>query len=424
MERRPTRYDHLCHDQLIDLVVEREVRIRELEAQNRALTARVAELEAENRALRARMTEPESQVQRLLERLGNPPTPKNSSLPPSQGKKPNCRDGQGKARPRRPGFFGRELHPDPDAVVRRRVEACPGCGSAELRPVGTRSYDHHELVAAPIRTTRIEREVCAGGRCGRRAVAAPPPGLEPGKLLGERLTGFLLLMRHYLDAPYRRIRLLLDELFGIRLSNGHLVAVMAEAAAGMAPAVAAIEAAIRSAPVVLSDETGLRVGGRNGFVWMFRTAFDIRFLVDRTRSKKVVAALLADARPEGWISDRHGGQQGWAAEHQACLAHLRRACVRAVERGDTAFAAALEQAVLDILAWDGRKPEWANATLAARRQDMERRLDRIVAIEPWHPEGETLRRWVKAHRAELALCLRGATCRRPTTRRSAPCGRS
>lgn len=169
---------------------------------------------------------------------------------------------------------------------------------------------------------------------------------------------------------------------------------------------AAIEAAIRSAPVVLSDETGLRVGGRNGFVWMFRTAFDIRFLVDRTRSKKVVAALLADARPECWISDRYGGQQGWAAEHQTCLAHLRRACVRAVERGDTAFAAALEQAVLDILAWDGRKPEWADATLAARWQDMERRLDRIVAIEPLHPEGETLRRWVKAHRAELTLCLR------------------
>ena len=413
MDRRPPPYDHLSRDQLIDLVVEQAARIeqlearnRELGAQNRALTARVAELEAENRTLRARMAELGSQVRQLLEKLGNPATPKNSSLPPSQGQKPNRPDAKGKVRPRRPGFFERALHPNPDAIVKRQVGFCPGCGSAELRPVGTKSYDHHELVATPIRTTRVELEVCACGRCGKRAVAAPPPGLEPGKLLGARLTGFLLVLRHYLDAPYRRIRLLLDELFGIRLSNGHLVAVMAEAAAGMAPAAVAIEAAIRSAPVVLSDETGLRVAGTNSFVWMFRTAFDIRFLVDRTRSKKVVAALLADARPECWISDRYGGQQGWAAEHQTCLAHLRRACVRAVERGDTAFAAALEQAVLDILAWDGRKPEWADATLAARWQDMERRLDRIVAIAPLHPEGETLRRWVKAHRAELTLCLR------------------
>jgi transposase len=406
MDRRPTPYDHLSRDQLIDLVVEQAARIEQLEARNRALEAQNGALTARVAEQADRITALESQVRQLLEKLGNPPTPKNSSLPPSQGKKPNRPDAKGKARPRRPGFFERALHPNPDAIVKRQVGSCPGCGSAELRPVGTKSYDHHELVAAPIRTTRVELEVCACGRCGRRAVAAPPPGLEPGQLLGERLTGFLLVLRHYLDAPYRRIRLLLDELFGIRLSNGHLVAVMAEAAAGMAPAVAAIEAAIRSAPVVLSDETGLRVGGRNGFVWMFRTAFDIRFLVDRTRSKKVVAALLADARPECWISDRYGGQQGWAAEHQTCLAHLRRACVRAVERGDTAFAAALEQTVLDILAWDGRKPEWADATLAARWQDMERRLDRIVAIAPLHPEGETLRRWVKAHRAELTLCLR------------------
>lgn len=402
MDRRLTPYDHLSRDQLLDLVVEQAARIeklearnRELEAQNGALTARVAE-QAD------RITALESQVRQLLEKLGNPPTPKNSGLPPSQGKKPNRPDAKGKARPRRPGFFERALHPNPDVIVKHQVGFCPGCGSAELRPVGTKSYDHHELPAAPIRTTRVGLEVCACGRCGRRAVAAPPPGLEPGKLLGERLTGFLLVLRHYLDAPYRRIRLLLDELFGIRLSNGHLVAVMAEAAAGMAPAVAAIGAAIRRAPVGLSDETGLRVGGRNGFVWMFRTAFDIRCLVDRTRSKKVVAALLADARPECWISDRYGGQQGWAAEHRTCLAHLR----RAVARGDTAFAAALEQAVLDILAWDGRKPGWADARLAARWQDMERRLDRIVAIEPLHPEGETLRRWVKAHRAELTLCLR------------------
>jgi transposase len=310
--------------------------------------------------------------------------------------RPDRPDAKGKARPRRPGFFERPLPPHPDAIVKRQVGFCPGCGSAERRPVGTKSYDPHELVAAPIRTTRVEPEVRACGRCGTRAVAAPPPGLAPGKRLGARLTGFLLVLRHYLDAPYRR---LLDELFGSKLSHGHLVAVMAAA-------VDDIEAAIRSAPVVLSDETGLRVAGTNSFVWMFRTAFDIRFLVDRTRSKQVIAALLADARPACWISDRYGGQQGWGLEHQTCLAHLRRACVKAIERGDTAFAAALEQAVLDILAWDGRKPAWADATLNARLQAMERRLDRIVGIAPLHAEGERLRRWVKAHRGELTLCLR------------------
>src|SRR5688572_18877068 len=111
MDRRSPPYDHLSRDRLIDLVVEQAARIEQLEArnrglgaQNRALTARVAELEAENRTLRAWMAELESQVRQLLEKLGNPATPKNSSLPPSQGKKPDRPDA--KTRPDRggPGF--------------------------------------------------------------------------------------------------------------------------------------------------------------------------------------------------------------------------------------------------------------------------------------------------------------------------------
>ena len=78
MERRPTPYDHLSREQLIELVVERDATIA-------ALNARVTALEASNRELQA-------QVRRLLERLGNPPTPGNSSLPPSQGKKANRPD--------------------------------------------------------------------------------------------------------------------------------------------------------------------------------------------------------------------------------------------------------------------------------------------------------------------------------------------
>ena len=48
MDRRPTPYDHLSRDQLVEQaarIKEVEARNLELEAQNRALTARVAELE-------------------------------------------------------------------------------------------------------------------------------------------------------------------------------------------------------------------------------------------------------------------------------------------------------------------------------------------------------------------------------------------
>jgi transposase len=404
MERRPTPYDRLSHDQLIDLVVERDVRIWELEAQNRALTARVAELEAENHALRARMTELESQVQRLLEKLGNPPTPDNSSLPPSQGKKPNRPDRESKAKPPRRGFHRRELCPNPDAVVDRRPDACRHCGSAALTPVGTESHDHHELVARPVLVTRVNLGVCACARCGRRTTAAPPAGME--ELIGGRLRAFTVLLRHYTDVPYARLRALLDEVFDVRLSQGHVVSLIDDAAAALTPAVADIRTSIRTAPVVLSDETGLRIDGKNGWVWLFRTPWDILFLVDRRRAKAVVAELLAGARPEAWVSDRGPAQGGHAAERQACLAHLVRDCRKAEELGDTAFAPVLRAILETILRHDARKPEWADATLALRLGEVERRLDAVAAIAAGHRKGEKLRRWVKAHRAELTLCLR------------------
>jgi transposase len=397
MERRPTPYDDLSREQLIDLLVERDARIERLEARNR-------ELEAQNQALTARVATLEAQVRRLLDRLGAPPTPDNSSLPPSQGRKGNLPDRAPKAKPPRRGFHRRELHPSPDAVVDRRPDLCRHCGSAALTPVGSESYDHHELVARPVLVTRVNLAVCACGRCGRRTTAEPPAGMEG--LIGGRLRAFTVLLRHDTDVPYARLRTMLDEVFGLRLSHGYLVATIDTAAAAMAPAAQDIRNAVRSAPVVLSDETGLRVDGKNGWVWLFRTPWDILFLVDRRRAKAVVAELMAGHQPEAGVSDRCPAQGGHAVERQACLAHLVRDCRKAEQLGDTAFAPALKAVLETILRHDARQPAWADSTLALRLGAIERRLDAVTAIEARHRDGERLRRWVKAHRAELTLCLR------------------
>jgi transposase len=383
MERRPTPYDDLSREQLIELVVERDATIA---------------------ALNARVTALEEQVRRLLERLGAPPTPDNSGIPPSRGKKANRPDRAPQPKPPRRGFHRRALHPNPDAVVDRRPERCRHCGGAALTQVGVESYDHHELVAKPVLVTRVNLGVCACACCGRRTTAESPAGMEG--LVGGRLRAFTVLLRPYTDVPYARLRTMLDEVFGLRLSQGYLVSMIDDAAVDMVPAVADIRGSIRAAPVVMSDETGLRVDGRNGWAWVFRTSWDILFLVDRRRAKAVVEELMAGHRPEVWVSDRCPAQGGHAAERQACLAHLVRDCRKAEQLGDAAFAPVLKAVLKTILRCDARKTGWADSTLALRLGAIERRLDAVTAIEAGHREGEKLRRWVKAHRAELSLCLR------------------
>ena len=402
----PTDED-LSHEPLIAALGETRRQLAERDRQLAEATARIAALEA--------------QVKELLARLGPKATPQNSSRRPPgpQGQPPRRR---AKGKPKRPGFFRRALHPDPDRVVDGQVAACRRGGGAVLALVAVREHDHHELVEKRVRVTRVRRAVCACARGGTRTVAESPASLGPADLLGPRLRGFLVLLRHHLDAPYRRLRTRLRRL-GLRLSEGFLVAAIERAADDLASVVKAIEAEIRASAVILSDETGRRVDGRNGWVWLSARPTRSAASSPNAGPKAVVEGFLAGASPEVWVSDRYGGQRGFGAERQVCLAHLRRDCRAAVERGDTVFAAAFEQTVLAILQADRRKPGWSDATLAARRRTLEHRLDAIAALERSTPTAQSSGAGSRRIGPSSPCACGGATCRRPTTRPSARCGR-
>jgi transposase len=66
---------------------------------------------------------------------------------------------------------------------------------------------------------------------------------------------------------------------------------------------------------------------------------DRYFRVAPTRAKTVVDEFLGEERPDFWLSDRYGGQMGWAAmEHQFRLAHFIRDTQYAIDCGDDVFA--------------------------------------------------------------------------------------
>jgi transposase len=62
--------------------------------------------------------------------------------------------------------------------------------------------------------------------------------------------------------PYGRVRALLADLFGAALSVGTLVQWAQQVAVALAPVEAQIKSALQRAPVLHSDETGVRQAGR------------------------------------------------------------------------------------------------------------------------------------------------------------------
>jgi len=227
---------------------EKDALIRALWAQVQALTARVAELEA---------------------RLGAPPkTPDNSSLPPSQGKKPNRPD-KAKRHGPRPGSLGRmgggrALAATPDETVAARPVRCAHCQAAlgEADHVLHGRFDKIDLPAVTPVVTRVEHYAGRCRCCGGTTLAPVPEGLEPGTPFSVGIVALAMYLRFVHAISYRRLSRLLGELFGLRISEGALDAAFRRGKPAFDADVASILARLRRARVVCSDETSVRIDGR------------------------------------------------------------------------------------------------------------------------------------------------------------------
>jgi transposase len=125
---------------------------------------------------------------------------------------------------------------------------------------------------------------------------------------------------------YRRLNQLFLHLYGLRISEGALDAMLQRAKPCFDNEVAAILARLRRSRIVCSDETTVRIDGRTHWNWVFQNDQVVIHIVRNTRAASVVTETMAGHRPSIWVSDLYGAQQGHADLWQVCLAHQLRDC--------------------------------------------------------------------------------------------------
>jgi transposase len=99
--------------------------------------------------------------------------------------------------------------------------------------------------------------------CAKRFKAEALAGLEPGSPFGPNLRALVIFLRFTQGVAFERLSRLMRDLFGLSISEGALVNIVAAARQRFAAASAAIRAKLLNATVICSDETGLRVGKRS-----------------------------------------------------------------------------------------------------------------------------------------------------------------
>ena len=357
--------------------------IEALTATNARLTARIAELEA---------------------KLDQPPkTPNNSSLPPSKGQKASeASKPRPKSKPH-PGAH-RALHPHP--TRRHPVFACRcgGCGAdvSQVPQSPCETYDRIEIprIEPDVTQVSLYGGVCPG--CAKRFKAEPPSGLEPGSPFGPNLRAFAIYLRSVQNIPLARLSDVLRDLLGLDISEGALVNILHASREPFAKQTSLLKMRLFSGTALASDETGIRVGKANWWLWVFHHGDVAVFVAEEHRTKEVVERFLGEWRPDYWISDRLGSQKGWAKkDQQYCLSHLIRDVQYAVDEGDTVLGPGLKGLLKRACAIGRRRESLADSTLKSYEADLNRRLTRLLSLAPIHRAGRKLQKTFKEIRSHL-----------------------
>lgn len=383
----PTDLPSLSHAEKEVLIVALLARIDALVGEVGTLTTRVAELEA---------------------KLGLPPkTPDNSSTPPSRGQKPS-REPSGTGKRGAHAGAHRPLHPSPTSKRDLFASSCQHCGAdVSARPQCPReAYDHVEIPDIKPDVTRVTLHGGTCPCCAKSFKADAPGDMPRGSPFGPNLRALAIHLRFTQAIAFERLATLLSDLLGLEISEGALINMLDAAQAPFEAQTNVIRAGLLSGTILQSDETGLRVGKKNWWLWVFHHDDSAVFEVEPSRGKRVVAAFLGDFRPAVWVSDRFCAQMGWASENQVCLAHLIRDVQYAIDAGDTILAPDIRHLLGRACRIGRRRHRLKDATLKAYEAKLDRRLDAIMARAPASKAGFKLHRMIKKIRRHLFVFMR------------------
>ena len=267
---------------------------------------RIAELEAENAHVQALYEQSQEQIARWLARVQElearlAKDSHNSSKPPASDplgrKRPRSqRRRSGKKPGGQLGHHGETLHlvATPDAVVEHRPTVCPSCQMPLDETAPAAGYERRQVHELPpvrllVREHRALRVRCPS--CEQVSVGAFPAEAPSRAQYGPRLRALAVYLVEQQLIPYARVRELLADLLGASVSVGTLTRWVQQGAQTLRPVEAQIKVALARAPVLHSDETGVRRAGTLAWAHVASTARLTHYAICAQRGAAATAAI-------------------------------------------------------------------------------------------------------------------------------------
>jgi transposase len=281
----------------------------------------------------------------------------NSSKPPSSdglAKKPapkSLRKASGRRPGRAKGDPGGRLEQvtAPDRIVDHCPSACMGCGR-DLRgevSVGYRARQVFDLpeIRPEVTEHRLHQVVCA---CGHASTAPAPDEASAAVVYGASVRAAVCYLSVYQHLPARRLAEAMDSLFGLPMSTGTVMAVLARAHDGLEAFETQVKEHLAATPVAHADETGVRVAGKLHWLHVICTHLVTCYGIHTQRGRVAMDDLGVLPSFTGTLVTDALASYTVYGNHQAlCGAHVLRELIAVTEgtRRDPVWA----QAMIDVL---------------------------------------------------------------------------
>jgi len=279
-----------------------------------------------------KLTKENAELRERLSRYEHRKDSHNSNLPPTKDpigkKKVNLRKKSGLKSGGQPGHPGQSLEMQtPDKIEILSPSYCTCCGRDLSAISGEEVCRRQQIDIPPILPIVTEyrkiRKVCS---CSHSNEIEFPSTVTAPVCYGSNLQALVTYMNVCQHIPYERMTRMLNEVFGVRLSEGSIENILNRMEQHLTPAYETIRQRIEQSPVVGADETGTSINGKTRWSWVWQTGQLTYITSGHSRRQEVFTSVMPKGMPQTTlISDCYSPYFNVNVKgHQICTAHILR----------------------------------------------------------------------------------------------------
>ena len=367
----------------------------------------------ENALLKTRIDVLELELARYTTRKDS----NNSSLPPSKDENRPPRTSSLREKSNRkvggqPGHEGKtlEMTDTPDEIIEHHACFCPECGkdvsNQTFEFFGKRQIIDIPKIKQVVTEHRVYRCKCT---CGKIVESDFPVGVDSAVIYGnniETLIGYLSV-RQYL--PFKRLQEMMNDIFAVQISEGGLHWLLNRLASKGADAYEMIRQRVLHSRVIGTDETGVKINGKNHWFWTWQNNRATFIAASSNRGTTTIIENMSGISGEAVLV-----HDCWKAhfqtpvkEHQLCTAHLERETKYLEERYKVAWPARFRNILREA---HKLKKQFTPADYYypnPLRSLLEKELDNLLSesLDPKHNEMVTFQKRITKYRDHVFTFL-------------------